>query len=231
MIDKKIAILQSNYIPWKGYFDIINSVDEFVLYDDVQYTKNDWRNRNLIKTSNGLLWLTVPVRQLEVGQLIRDTRIADQRWAKKHWSTISQSYSKALYFKEFRDIFEDLYLNMKSEFISEVNLKFIQVINEVLGVGTKLRSSNEFSKSGGQTERLIDICHACNANVYVSGPAAKSYFKEDIASASNVKVEWVDYSNYRVYSQLHGEFEHGVSILDLIFNVGPDTKSYMKSFD
>ncbi|HIP48251.1 MAG TPA: hypothetical protein EYG92_04705, partial [Lutibacter sp.] len=129
---KKIAILQSNYIPWKGYFDLINMVDEFILYDEVQYTKNDWRNRNKIQTKQGVQWLTIPVRQKELSQLIKDTKITDKKWGKKHWATIRQNYSKAKYFKEYKDIFEELYLNCEEQYLSQINYKFIVVINEIL---------------------------------------------------------------------------------------------------
>ena len=227
---KKIAILQSNYIPWKGYFDMINMVDEFILYDEVQYTKNDWRNRNKIQTNQGVQWLTIPVRQKELSQLIKDTKIQDKRWRKKHWSTIQQTYSKAKYFKEYKDIFEELYLNSEEEYLSQINYKFITTICNILGITTKIRWSNEFDLIDGQTEKLLGICKDCNANVYISGPAAKDYFDEELAQKENIKVEWMDYSGYPEYKQLHEPFEHAVTILDLIFNEGSNATKFMKSF-
>jgi hypothetical protein len=227
---KRIAILQSNYIPWKGYFDLINLVDEFILYDDVQYTKNDWRNRNLIKTNHGLKWLTIPVRQNHLGQLIKDTRISDRNWIKKHWASLSQSYSKSKYFKEYREQFENVYQSCTHEYLSEINYSFITVINELLGIRTRIRWSGEFDLLDGQTERLIGICKQCNATEYLSGPAAREYFDENLARAENIDVHWMDYGGYREYGQLFPPFEHGVTILDLIFNEGPNAKNYMKSF-
>ena len=227
---KKIAILQSNYIPWKGYFDIINMVDEFILYDDVQYTKNDWRNRNKIKTKQGIQWITIPVRQKKLSQLIKDTKIQDKRWSRKHWTTIKQNYSKSLYFKEYKDIFEELYLNNKEEYLSQINYKFIVTVNKILGIDTKIRWSSEFNLVDGQTERLLAICKDCNADIYLSGPSAKNYFDEDLAKKENIKVEWIDYSNYPKYNQLYPPFEHGVTILDLIFNEGSNATKFMKSF-
>ena len=103
-MEKKIAILQSNYIPWRGYFDIMNSVDEFIFYDEVQYTKNDWRNRNKILTNHGSKWLTLPVRLKTLSQLIKDTKIEDKLWSKKHWDTIKQNYSKAKYFNKYKEM-------------------------------------------------------------------------------------------------------------------------------
>lgn len=227
---KKIAILQSNYIPWKGYFDLINMVDEFIFYDEVQYTKNDWRNRNKIKTPQGIQWLTIPVRQESLDQKIKDTKITDKKWNIKHWRTISQNYSKAKYFKDYKDIFEELYLTCDEEYLSQINYKFITTINEILEIKTKLRWSSEFELVDGQTEKLLGICKDCNADIYLSGPAAKDYFNEDLAKQENIKVEWMDYSGYKEYEQLNPPFEHGVTILDLIFNEGDRAKEFMKSF-
>ena len=227
---KKIAILQSNYIPWKGYFDLINMVDEFIFYDEVQYTKNDWRNRNKIKTQQGIQWLTIPVRQESLEQKIKDTKTSDKKWNIKHCRTISQNYSKAKYFKDYKDIFEKLYLTCDEEYLSQINYKFITTINEILGIKTKLRWSSEFELVDGQTEKLLGICKDCNADIYLSGPAAKDYFNEDLAKQENIKVEWMDYSGYKEYEQLNPPFEHGVTILDLIFNEGDRAKEFMKSF-
>lgn len=228
---KKIAILQSNYIPWKGYFDIINMVDEFILYDDVQYTKNDWRNRNKIKTPQGLQWLTIPVYQKNLEQKINETPIAKSNWCKKHWNTILNNYSKSNHFKSYKDIFEDFYMNCNESYLSEINYKLITIINQILDIKTKIRWSHEFELECGQTERLLSICKQCNADVYLSGPAAKDYFDENLAQKENIKIEWMDYNGYREYQQLNPPFEHGVSILDLIFNEGNNAKSYLKSFN
>ena len=228
---KKVAILQSNYIPWKGYFDLINMVDEFILYDDMQYTRRDWRNRNKIQTAQGLKWLTIPVDvKGKYYQKISETKISDKEWGKKHWTQIVQNYKKASYFKEYKDIFEELYLISDEEYLSEINYKFITTICKILGINTKIRWSSEFDLVDGQTEKLLGICKDCDADVYISGPAAKDYFDEDLAKKENVKVEWMDYSGYSEYKQLYEPFEHGVTILDLIFNVGSDNIRFMKSF-
>ena len=184
---KKVAILQSNYIPWKGYFDLINMVDEFIFYDEVQYTKNDWRNRNKIKTPQGIQWLTIPVRQESLDQKIKDTKISDKKWNIKHWRTISQNYSKSKYFKDYKDIFEELYLKCDEEYLSQINYKFITTINEILEIKTKLRWSSEFELVDGQTEKLLGICKDCNADIYLSGPAAKDYFNEEVSKAREYK--------------------------------------------
>lgn len=227
---KKIAILQSNYIPWKGYFDLINMVDEFVIFDQVQYTKNDWRNRNQIKTKQSIQWLTIPISHKESDQKIIDTKVADLKWNTKHWRTIHQNYSKAPYFKDFKEVFEDFYLSSSEEYLSQINFKLIKIINEILGINTTIKWSSDFDLVEGQTEKLLGICKQAGADTYLSGPAAQDYFDEDIAKQAGIKVEWMDYSSYPEYNQLHQPFEHGVTILDLIFNEGPNATTYMKSF-
>ncbi len=230
MTKKRIAILQSNYIPWKGYFDFINMVDEFVLFDTVQYTKNDWRNRNKIFTSQGLTWLTIPVRQESLGQKIKDIKISDKKWAKRHWQSIICNYSKAKYFKEYKAIFEEFYLNCEDTHLSQINYSLIKIINEILGITTKISWSSDYKLLDGQTEKLLGICQQAGAAIYLSGPAAKNYFDEELAQSIGIKVEWMDYSGYPEYQQLHSPFEHGVSIIDLIFNEGDRAKEFLKSF-
>lgn len=229
-MSKTVAILQSNYIPWKGYFDLINSCDIFVLYDDMQYTKNDWRNRNKVQTKQGLIWLTIPVRQEALSQRINETKISDTRWNRKHWKTITHNYTKAKYFKDYKDLFEDLYLSMQKELLSEVNYRFIVAINKIMSIDTVIKKSSEFNLVQGKSERLLDICKTLGADAYLSGPAAMDYLDVQLFQQEGISVEWMNYDNYPVYEQLHQPFEHGVSILDLIFNEGSESKKYMKSF-
>ena len=229
----KVAIIQSNYIPWKGYFDIINYVDHFVLYDDAQYTKRDWRNRNKIKTPNGTTWLTIPIEvKGKYFQRIRDAKVADNKWREKHWKSIQLYYSKAKFFKEYSDFFKNLYLNDKEEFLSFINFKFISLINNLLGIKTKLHWSWEFEIKGDKTEKLLSICKQLNADVYVSGPKAKNYLDEQLFLQEGIKVEWFNYEGYPVYNQLFTPpFIHNVSIIDLIFNEGKNATKFMKTFD
>jgi hypothetical protein len=227
----KAAILQSNYIPWKGYFDLMNSADVFIIYDEVQYTKNDWRNRNKIKTANGLMWLTIPVKQEKLSQRIIDTQVSNNEWRKKHWTSISMSYSRSSYFGHYRSLFEDLYLNSSETFLSRINYDFFVAINEILGIDTKLMWSNELNLVEGKSERLVDLCKKVGADEYISGPAAKDYLQTDLFEKQKIKVSWMDYSGYTEYRQLYPPFEHGVSILDLIFNEGPGASRFLKSFN
>ena len=140
----KVFITQSNYIPWKGYFDAINQADVFVIYDEMQYTKNDWRNRNQIKTPNGLQWLTIPAKQSALDQKISETEVVNSIWRKKHWKTILQNYRKAPHFEEMSEHFERLYLNDDESNLSRINEKFINAINTQLGIKTEIRSSANF---------------------------------------------------------------------------------------
>ena len=230
---KKVAILQSNYIPWKGYFDIIDSVDEFIFYDEMQYTKNDWRNRNKIKTQSGLIWLTIPCEtkgSISNFQKINETKITDKRWAKKHWNSIQLNYAKAPYFKEYKGYFENLYKSCENEeFICNVNYKFIYAINDLLGIKTKISFSQDYGLIDGKTERLVDLVKKAGGTEYLSGPAAKDYIVKECFDKENIKLSWMDYSGYREYPQLFPPFEHGVTVLDLIFNTGKDAINYIRN--
>lgn len=228
---KKVAIVQSSYIPWKGYFDLINLVDEFILFDDMQYTKRDWRNRNLIKTPAGLKWLTIPVAvKGNFSQRIKNTQISDLRWSRKHWESIVHNYAKARCFDLYRELFEDLYLGLEEEFLSRVNYLFLTAICKMLGIETKISWSEDYTLVDGKTERLVSICKQAGATTYISGPAARDYLDQTLFDEENIALEYMDYSSYPEYTQLHPPFEHRVSIIDLIFNEGPDATKYMKSF-
>jgi len=226
---KRVAIVQSNYIPWKGYFDIINMVDEFILYDDVQYTKNDWRNRNRIKTGNGVKWITIPVRHKTLFQKIYETRISNIIWNKKHWKSICQWYGKAKYFEIYKDMFQELYLGSNDVYLSKVNHRFITNICKILGIHTKITWSMDYQVSGDKTERLVDLCKQTRATEYISGPSAKGYLDEVMFRSEGIGLRYMDYSGYLEYNQLYPPFEHAVSVIDLILNEGDDACNYMKT--
>jgi len=225
------AIIQSSYIPWKGYFDIIKMADHFILYDDVQYTRRDWRNRNKIKTSKGAAWLTIPVETRgNYKKRIDEIKVIDKKWAKRHWLIIARNYSKTKYFKDYKEIFSELYLGMDEEYLSRINYKFIKAVNLILGIDTAISWSSEYRISEREkTKRLISLCKAVKATEYISGPAAKDYIREYDFEREGIKVRWMDYSAYPEYFQLYPPFDHYVSIIDLIFNKGPDASKYMKS--
>lgn len=228
---KKVLITQSNYIPWKGYFDSIQLVDEVILYDDMQYTKRDWRNRNQIKTPIGLKWLSVPVEvKGKFFQAIKDTMVNDKKWVKSHWGSIVQNYKEAKCFKDYKPLFESLYLECQETYLSKINYRFIEKICEILGIETPIRFSMDFGLVEGKTERLVDLCKQINATDYYTGSAAKNYMNESLFSQENINIHYLDFSGYPEYAQLHGEFTHAVSVLDLIFNEGGHATSFMKYF-
>ena len=227
---KKIAILQSNYIPWKGYFDLISSVDEFILYDEMQYTKNDWRNRNRIKSINGTNWLTIPVKIDNLFQKINETIIADKNWHKKHKNSLQTNYAKALNFKENKDFIFNLYEQVSHlQLLSEINYFFLKEICNFLKIDTEISFSSKYEIGEGKTERLINICKQANANTYISGPSAKSYVEENLFLENKINLEWFDYSGYKEYEQLYPPFEHSLSFLFLIFNMLFYAYKYLKS--
>lgn len=226
---KRIAIVQSCYIPWKGYFDLIGKVDEFVIYDDVQFVKRHWHNRNKIKTPQKNLWLSVPVdTKGKFHQSIFETKIAEP-WAEKHWRTIEQNYKNAPHFDAYQIPLKELYEQAEAyEYLSEVNQLFLREICRFLDIDTKITFSSAYPSTGIKTERLLSICMAAGATDYLSGPAARVYFEEDLFNKNNIGVEWMDYAEYPEYCQLNPPFDHGVSILDLMFNCGPKSNEYMK---
>lgn len=230
-LHKRVAIVQSNYIPWKGYFDLINSVDEFVVFDDVQYTIRDWRNRNRIKVAHGVVWLTIPIEvKGRFHQNIREARVSDPNWAKHHWNSIVQAYRKARYFQHYRDVIERLYARPYSAYLSEINYTFLTTLCDLLDIRTRLVQSSCYEMLPGKTERLLSLCQQAGATEYLSGPAAKCYLDESLFDRAGIGVRWMDYSGYPEYGQLFPPFEHAVSIIDLLFNEGPDAWQYMKSF-
>jgi hypothetical protein len=226
---KKVAILQSNYIPWKGYFDLIASVDEFIIYDDMQYTRRDWRNRNQIKTPNGAQWLTIPVLvKGKYHQKIRDTEIDGFDWALTHWKTLKHNYGNAPHFDEIADWLEPLYLAETYTHISSLNRRFIEAICNYLNISTILSNSWDYLIIEGKSERLADLCAQAGGGEYISGPAAKDYIEENVFTERGIKLTWFDYNGYPEYPQLYGEFTHNVSILDLLFNHGKEAYRYMR---
>ena len=228
MTAKKVAILQSNYIPWKGYFDIIGAVDEFIVYDEVQYTKNDWRNRNKIKTPSGVQWITIPVYQKSLNQKISETTVASSNWGIKNWNTIRSNYGRTPFFKTFSNEFELFYTTTKATHLSEINVTLLRMICQMIGINTLISNSADYILRGDPTERLIGLCKQTGAQYYLSGPAARNYLREELFVAENISVEWIDYGVYPEYPQLYPPFSHYVSIIDLLFNTGKSSANFMK---
>jgi len=224
----KIAILQPNYLPWKGVFDMINLVDIFVFLDDVQYTKHDWRNRNKIKTPKGTQWITVPVKSNSIKQKIYEVEVSDKvNWQKKHYNSFLANYSKAKYFKEYEFLIEDFFIKKKWKNLSDLNIYTTKKIAEILNIKTKFFISSELNiTTYDKNQRLIDIIKKFNANIYVTGPAAKNYMNINLYKQNNIDLYFMNY-NYPEYPQLYDGFAHDVTVLDVIFNCGEKSYNYI----
>jgi hypothetical protein len=226
-----VVILQPSYIPWRGYFDQINRADTFIFYDDVQYDKHGWRNRNQIKTSQGKQWLTIPVYKKGVtsGIPIMDVCIDwSGSWAKKHLKALTFAYSKAPFFSKYQPWLESVY-NRRDEFLAEFTINTTLGLVEKLGIkGTKFLRSSEIPGIDGQkTDRLIQILQSVGATHYLSGPSAREYLETEKFDQVGISLEFINY-NYPEYSQLHPPYDPYVTILDLLFMVGEDALAFIE---
>jgi hypothetical protein len=228
--DKRIAIVQSNYVPWRGYFDLIASVDEFILLDDAQYTRRDWRNRNRIKAAQGSRWLTIAVEVSgRYTQSISETRAAEPDWPERHWNVVRQSYAKAPGFSELGSFVEELYASVPGTCLTQINRHFLDRIAERLGIDTPMTASLDYEPQGARTERLLDLCLKAGATEYVSGPAARAYLDEARFQERGISVSWFQYGPYAAYDQVYPPFDPQVSILDLLLCVGSAASSLFRS--
>jgi WbqC-like protein family len=195
---KSIAILQSNYIPWQGYFDLIRSVDEFVILDSVQFTKNDWRNRNRIKTPTGLAWLTIPIRTAgRFPQRVVEAEVAENNWGQRHWWTILHNYARASAFRSYAGDLERTYERASQESrLSTINRMFLELACRWLGIRTKINSCEIYPDHPDRVERLIAICLAAGAGRYLSGPRAKNYLDPARFAKAGIEVHFLDYQGY-----------------------------------
>ena len=217
----KVAILQSNYIPWKGYFDLIQEVDVFVIYDCVKYTKNDWRNRNIIYPKHGKQWISIPIPSSSVKLCIDEVRIPDARWQELHAKTLSMGYARAPYFHQLQELINDFLIDKQWDNLSALNIGLIQWISNRVGFKTKIRNAREFSLQQDRVERLLGILEAIGATEYLSGPAAAAYLdgRESLFRDRGIKLRYKIYGPYLPYKQIKEPFEPTVSIVDLIANV------------
>lgn len=223
----RVAIIQSNYIPWCGYFDIIAHCDIFVFLDHVQFTKNDWRNRNQIKTASGAQWLTIPCGK-NISRNINQVMIKSPHWAQTHWKTLIQNYAKTAFFDCYKEMFEELYLSWSEPVtLSEVNQSIIKMIaHDILNLGCQFYSSDEFVTSNRRVDRLVEIVMAVGGDTYLSGPAAKSYLDLSLFRDNNISVSFANYPFYGPYTQQHGEFIPNLSMIDALFNLGEDSRDF-----
>jgi WbqC-like protein len=224
---RRVAIGQSNYLPWKGYFDLIHDVDVFVFLDDVQFTKNDWRNRNRVKTPAGTQWLTIPVGT-NLHRRVCDVTLDDSRWAARHWKTLGHLYGKAPFFHRYRPLLEHVYLERRWRTLSELNQFVIRSLcRDHLNIQTTFLSSTEVSCRGRREERVIALLKALDAELYISGPRGQAYLDERRFRQEGIELQWKSYAGYPEYPQWHPPFEHAVTILDLLFHTGPEAPYYV----
>lgn len=227
---RTVAIVQSSFIPWKGYFDLINLADELILLDHVQYTRRDWRNRNRIKTRHGPRWLTVPVQvKGRYAQRIDETVVSDPGWPVRHWSVIEQSYSRAERFAEHAGALQRLFCETEERLLSRVNHRFLTALCELLGIRTQISWSTDYEPVGRRTEALLSLCRQAGATEYLSGPSARAYLDETRFAACGIAVRYMDYAGYPEHPQLHPPFLHEVSVVDLLLNAGTSAPGYLKS--
>jgi hypothetical protein len=223
----RISIIQSCYIPWKGFFDLIGQCDEYVIYDRMQYVKRHWHNRNRIKTANGVEWLTIPVVTKGRFDQPIDEVLIEKPWAEKHWRALELAYRRAPFFDTFGGVIRGLYERAEGERrLTDVNELFTREIAGLLGLRTRIVRDTVYPADGIKTVRLLAIARAAGADRYLSGPSAQAYFDEKLFADAGIATEWMSYAGYPEYAQLHGGFEHAVSVLDLLFNTGPDAPRF-----
>jgi hypothetical protein len=215
-----VVVLQPGYLPWLGFFDQLRRADVFVYYDDVQYDKHGWRNRNRIKTQHGPLWLTVPVRHAGRGtpKILEVEIDARTPWARKHVSSIRQAYTRAPFLHSYLPQLEDL-LQRRWERLVDVDIASAGLMAEWFGLRCRIERSSTLGIGGSPSERLVNICRHFGASKYLSGDAAQSYLDVSLFERHGVSVEWQQYE-HPVYPQLHTGFVSHLSALDLLFNCG-----------
>ncbi len=218
-----IGILQPSYLPWLGYFEQIYRSDIFVIYDDVQFEKGSWRNRNRIKTTQGAMWLTVPV--LTKGQnfpLINQVCVNNtEQWPKKHIRSLTQYYAKAPYFAKHSSALFEI-LGRPWGLLADLNIVLIRHLAAALGIKTPFILSSELGVPGSGTPRLVDIIRHLKGSVFYEGAAGRDYIDETLFSVRGIRVQYQDYA-HPVYAQLHGDFIPFLSVVDLLFNHGPNS--------
>ncbi len=221
-----ITVHQPQYLPWPGYFDKIDQSDIFVILDDVQFKKNEWQNRNRIKTSQGWQWITVPILH-NFPEEIRKIRINNKTdWKRKHLNALITNYSKTRFFKDYITFFEDLY-NREWDYLADLNLRIIYYLINVLGLKREIILSSSLQLSKEPTERLIDICKLIEGDTYLSGQGGQNYMNMDRFHEEGIKVIFQDFK-LPPYNQLFGDFIPYMSIIDLLFNHGEESMDIIR---
>lgn len=225
----RLVVLQPSFLPWCGYLDQMNRAGIFVIYNDVSFDKNGWRNRNRIKTPQGIQWLTVPV--LTKGKefpLIKDTLINnDVNWRDKHLKSIKQNYSRAEYFKDYIGLFEETY-SKEWKFLIDIDMEFIYAFKKELGIKTDIKFASDLGVNGSKISRLINICHKLGATEFLEGSAGRDYIDENMFIENGIKIKYQDYK-HPVYKQLYGTFVPYLSVIDLLFNEGNNSLNILSN--
>jgi hypothetical protein len=216
-----LVVLQPSYLPWLGYFDQMSKADVFVWYDDVQFDKHGWRNRNRIKGPKGPLWLTVPVRHKgRTLQSINAVEIDNEKpWRRKHLLSVEQLYARAPFYAAAMPRFADI-LNQQSERLVDLCIATTEQLAIEFAIATPRHRASQLGVEGDRNGRLINLCRHFKATRYISGDAARDYLDIDQFSAAGIEVVWHSYQHPK-YPQLHGDFVPYLSAFDLLLNVGP----------
>lgn len=224
---KRLAILQSNYLPWKGYFRIIRESDLFIFYDDVKFTKNDWRNRNEIFINYKKTWLSIPVDS-KAKKLINEVSLPNSDWKEQHLRKLYEGYQFSTNFSKVFNFVEAVYFSRDFHLLSDLNKTLIkEIYKEWLAIETPFEDSTDYPLSLKKGERVLELCLQCHADVYISDPAAKTYLNTSSFVKKGIKIDWMDYSNFKKYKQGSKEFVDHISIVDLLFSVGKDAAKYL----
>ncbi len=222
-----VAVDQPNYIPWKGYFDLIHDVNLFVFYNDVQYTIRDWRNRNKIITPDGEKWLSVPCGK-DTSRLICEVKMSDYGWQKTHFETIRFAYGKCPFYEWIEPFLKDVYLEHEWDYLYKLDIYMIEhIAKDFLGIKTRFADSRDYETSGVKHERMLNLLGDIGTKIYESGPAAKDYIIVEDYKKRNIELRWKSYDGYPKYSQRSDNFNHYVSIIDLLCNVGDKAPYYI----
>lgn len=227
----KCVILQPFYIPWRGYFHQINCADTFIFYDDAQYEKHGWCNRNRIKTANGTQWLSIPV--VNKGSIVKSIPINEikidetqNNWREKHWKTLGQSYRKAPFFSKYESLLLNFYAR-NDKFLADLTIDLTIALARELGIEkTKFRRASEFAAGGRKTDRLLVLLNAVGATDYITGAAAKNYIETEKFAEAKINLEYMTY-DYPEYEQFYPPFDGQVSVLDLLFMTGGEAGKYI----
>jgi hypothetical protein len=215
-----VAIHQPEHLPWLGFFEKLRRADLFVLLDDVQFSKGDFQNRNRVKGSTGVQWLTVPIVHA-FPQEISEVEIAGADWREKHWKTLVSCYARAPYFESFSASFESFYQQPRKK-LGELNIAAIELLANVFGIQTKCVRASELNVGGQKSDLVLNICQTVGASAYYSGRAGSTYLDRDSFARAGIRIE-VQNFNHPTYEQLFTQkqgFVPNLSAVDLLFNRG-----------